>query len=95
MRAFEKRIEDLELRLAPPRPVVIYMEDPRSEGLFRRGGDRDPARRLRRDELAADAGADAISIVVIYGEGGPVDLATTANVFQLPDNGRVEDGDFR
>lgn len=92
MQALSKRLAALEQRLVPSRPIVFYQEDINTEGLFRRGGDRDPARRLRRDELAVDAGADAIAIIVIYEQrNGPVNLATDAPVVQLPDNGRTEE----
>lgn len=88
MAGIERRIENLEQALAPARPVVFYQEDRVTPnwGKFRRhGGD---GRLLPASEIAADAGPNTTSIVIVYVDAPPRVDAFDANVIMLPDNGR-------
>lgn len=87
MAGIERRIEDLERRLEPDRPIVFYQEDPRASGTFRRHGDV-TGRLLTASEIAADAGPAAIAITVVYIDAPPRIDAPGCTVLLLPDNGR-------
>lgn len=93
MQSQDKRLEQLEQQMAPARPVVFYQEDRVTPnwGMFRRHGDV-TGRLLTADQIAADAGANATAIVIIYEDAPPRVDAGDANLIMLPHNGRSEEG---
>lgn len=69
MRGIDRRLQELEQRLAPPVRFAVYQEslEPGERGLFRRGvgwrGRDDLPTLLTRDQVRADAGGATVILI--------------------------------
>lgn len=101
LRGIDRRLTELEQRIAPPEKHLIYREDPRGGGLFCRGGDTS-GRLMTKSEVCADVAAAGATIIFVEyeslgmttGEGtlaGPdLHFGEGTTALFLPNNHRSE-----
>lgn len=82
LRGIDKRLSELEQRIAPPEKYLIYREDPRTSGMFC-GGANTSGRLMTKSEVRADAAAAGASIIFVEYESRGV--VTEDGLFAGPD----------